>query len=176
MLNPTPVIIPDATPPGGTGCATQLWIASAVPSGDSVIQSQFHLGDLLLVTIATGGLPALYKCVTAPSSTNKDGLWQPCAIGARGPYTTAVAYTATAMEGVIILTGNAAVTLPTPSAANAGIPLTVKRVGAANGSVAGAIDAGATSAAFGADYSAITVINNGTAWYALSTYGTVNIT
>ena len=53
-----------------------LWFGDAIPSGDSTVQTQFQLGDFLWITLATAGQPLMYKCVTAPSNANKDGVWQ----------------------------------------------------------------------------------------------------
>lgn len=68
MFYPSP--LPISLPNGA-----QVWAADAVPSGDTSLMP-FQAGDYLWITSSAAGLPALYKCITAPSSTNYDGVWE----------------------------------------------------------------------------------------------------
>jgi hypothetical protein len=56
-----------------------IWAADAPPSGNTSI-APWQAGDYLWITSPAAGIPAFYKCITAPSASNYDGVWQ--AIGA----------------------------------------------------------------------------------------------
>jgi hypothetical protein len=157
-----------------------LWFGDAVPSGDSVIQTQFMLGDFLWITLNTVGQPLMYKCTTAPSSANKDGVWTVVSSSSTIKAVSA-AYAATATDDLIIQSDASpvAVTLPAASPANIGKSYTVKNN---NGSTtntvvvagSGAIDGGHT-VTLGAAYSSVTLRSDGTQYWVVSSFSTVTV-
>jgi hypothetical protein len=180
MINPIPWIIPDATTPGGTGCGTQVWFGDAVPSGDTTVQTQFQLGDFLWITLPTAGLPLMYKCTTAPSSTNKDGIWSAIE-GGLAVKSVAAAYAATANDSTIEQTNGVgvAITLPAASTANTGKTYTIKNVnGAVTNTVVvaagGAIDGG-TTVTLAAAYSAVQLRSDGTKYVIVGGFSTLTV-
>lgn len=156
-----------ALPGGG-----RLWFGDTLPTLAS--DGSYQAGDFFWITSTSAGVATLYKCITGTSGSTA-AVWQ-AADGGVATKTTALAYTALPTDSFIVLTGNVQITLPAPSSANIGKTYTIKRVGAANGTVVStALEAG-TTATFAADLSAIVVTSDGSVWRVISTYGTVNLT
>ncbi len=166
MFYPSP--LPIALPSGN-----QVWAADAVPSGATVLMP-FQLGDYLWITLATAGLPFLYKCITAPSSSNFDGVWQ--AEGSQAVKTVSAAYTALSTDSTIIQTNasGVAVTLPAASTVK-GKTFTIKNGGGtastSNTVVATAIDAG-TTVTLTAAASSVMIRSDGTQYWVVAAFGT----
>lgn len=109
---------------------------------------------------------------------NAVGVWK--RVGRPSVVSKSAAYTAIGSDDIILVTAGATdktITLPA-AATMAGVILTVKRMDAAAGNVivdgnaSETID-GATTKTLGAQYSAITIVGNGTNWSILNQLGTV---
>jgi len=149
-----------------------IWGGDTPPTGIGT-NSGIQVGDYLFGTGTPTG-PAIWQCTAATTTTST---WRALSSQESSFKTVSANYTLDPVtdSGVVLLTNNT-VTLPAASAVVVGKTYTVTRVGAANGALAGAINAGTTSAAFGSDGASITVRSNGTTWYATSISGTVTIT
>jgi hypothetical protein len=149
-----------------------IWGGDAPPTGAGS-NAGIQAGDYLFGTGSPSG-GAIWQCT---STTATASVWRQLSSDQSSFKTVSADYTLDPVldNGIVLLTNNT-VTLPAASAVAVGKSYTVTRVGAANGALAGHINAGTTSAAFGSDGASITVRSNGTTWYATSVSGTVTIT
>ncbi len=163
----SPALLPDGV--------TEVFFGPSLPTAAG--EGSFNLGDLYLLipdpASSVTGKGGLYRCITA--GTGATAVWQAVAQSTRNIVSKAGAYTATLADDVIILTANAAITLPAAAGA-VGHVFEVKRVGAANGTVVAASLEAGTTATFGTDLAVVRVISDGTKYHVIGTYGTVNLT
>lgn len=171
MFYPSPIF----TLPNGA----QVWAADAIPSGDT-LPMPFQAGDYIWVTSPTAGLPAFYKCITAPSSGTPDGVWQ-AAAGSSTSVTVSAAYTALVTDDQIIQTNASGVAVTLPAAAS--VPNKSYTITNSGGSTSntvvvaggGLINAGHTITLTSAT-SSVTVKSNGTQYYVTAAFGTNTVT